>query len=75
MEPVRVEGIERYESVYVSTLDDSVWVNVQFKNGSAHIRLTVDAAEKLIAALQSSISGAEAFLDVRYQNEPVGASE
>lgn len=75
MESIKVEGIERYESVYVSALDDSVWVNIQFRAGSAHIRLTVDAAEKLIAALQSSISGAEAFLDARYQNEPVGVSE
>ena len=75
MESIKVEGIQRYHSVYVSMIDDSVWVNIQFKNGSAHTRLTVDAAEKLIAALQSSISNVDASLDARYQNEPIGVSE
>lgn len=75
MESIKVQGIERYQSVYVSTIDDSVWVNVQTANGSANTRLSVEGAEKLIAALQSSISNVEASLDVRYQNEPVGASE
>ena len=75
MEPIRVQGTERFHSVYVSALDAAVWVNVMHGNGNSSIKLTVEGAEKLIAALQSSISNVEASLDVRYQNEPVEASE
>jgi uncharacterized small protein (DUF1192 family) len=59
----------------VSALDDTVWVNVMHGNGNSNIQLSVEGAEKLIAALQSSIANVEASLDVRYQNEPVEASE
>lgn len=75
MESIKVQGIERYQSVYVSTIDDSVWVNVQTANGSTNTRLSVEGAEKLIEALQAAIGSVGASLDVRYQNEPVGASE
>ena len=47
MESIKVQGIERFQSVYVSTIDDSVWVNVQTSNGSANTRLSVEGAEKL----------------------------
>ena len=75
MESIKVQGIERFQSVYVSTIDDSVWVNVQTSNGSANTRLSVEWAEKLIEALQAAIGSVGASLDVRYQNEPVEASE
>lgn len=75
MESIKVQGIERFQSVYVSTIDDSVWVNVQTSNGSANTRLSVEGAEKLIEALQAAIGSVGVSLDVRYQNEPVEASE
>ena len=75
MESIKVQGIERFQSVYVSTIDDSVWVNVQTSNGSANTRLSAEGAEKLIEALQAAIGSVGASLDVRYQNEPVEASE
>jgi hypothetical protein len=75
MESIKVQGIERFQSVYVSTIDDSVWVNVQTSNGSANTLLSAEGAKKLIEALQAAISNVEASLDVRYQNEPVEASE
>jgi hypothetical protein len=75
MESIKVQGIERYQSVYVSTIDDSVWVNVQTANGSANTRLSLEGAEKLIEALQAAIGSVGASLDVRYQNEPVEAAE
>ena len=75
MESIKVEGIQRYQSVYVSMIDDSVWVNVQTISGSANTLLSAEGAKKLIEALQAAISNLEASLDVRYQNEPVEASE
>lgn len=75
MESIKIEGTQRWQSVYVSAVEDRVWMSIMHANGSTYINLSADGAEKLIEALRASIANVGATLDVRYQNEPVEASE
>jgi len=81
MESIRIEGSQLFQSVFVSAVDNLIWVNLQHGNGSAYLHLTLDRAEDLIKALQQSIEYArdkyeakeeariDALFDARYSEE------
>ncbi len=59
MESIKIEGVEQFQSIYVGTIGEDVWVDIIIKNGSANLCLTSQGAEDLIDALRIAISATE----------------
>jgi len=59
MESIKIEGVEQFQSIYVGTIGEDVWVDIIIKNGSANLCLTSQGAEDLIDALRIAISTTE----------------
>jgi hypothetical protein len=55
MQSIKIEGTQRFQSVYVSAVEDRVWLSVMHANGSSYINLSADGAEQLIKAVRQSI--------------------
>ena len=55
MESIKIEGVEQYQSIFVDTITNDVWVNIIVRNGSANLCISPENAEKLIEALRIAI--------------------
>jgi hypothetical protein len=55
MESIKIEGTQRYQSVFVAGVDDRLWINIHHANGSCYINLSADGGEQLIKAVRQSI--------------------
>jgi hypothetical protein len=55
MESIKIEGVEQFQSIYVGTIGEDVWVDIIIKNGSANLCITPENAGKLVEALRIAI--------------------
>ena len=59
MESIKIEGVEQFQSIYVGTISEYVWIDIIIKNGSANLCITPENAEKLIEAIRVAIGQVE----------------
>ncbi len=55
MESIKIEGVEQFQSIYVGTISEDVWIDIIIKNGSANLCISPENAEKLVEALRIAI--------------------
>jgi hypothetical protein len=61
MESIRIGGVNKYESVFVSTQGHNVWINLQVRGGSAYTNITPLEAQRMIKALEAAIKDVEQY--------------
>ncbi len=80
MESTRINGVNRYEGIYVETQGHDVWINLQVRGGSAYMSITPVEAQRMIKAMEAAIKEVEryeakeearldAMFDARYGDE------
>jgi hypothetical protein len=61
MESIRINGVNRYEGIYVDTQGHNVWINMQVRGGSAYTSITPVEAQRMIKALEAAIKDVEQY--------------
>jgi len=61
MESTRINGVNRYEGIYVDTQGHNVWINLQVRGGSAYTNITPVEAQRMIKALEAAIKEVEQY--------------
>lgn len=80
MESMRINGVDRHQTIYVDTQGENVWLSLHIPNGSAFMSLTPVEARRMIKALEAAIKAVEryeskeearldAMFDARYGDE------
>ena len=63
MESIRINGAERYQTIWVDTQGEDVWVNMHVPNGSCYMCVTPVEAKRMIKALETAIAKLERYED------------
>jgi hypothetical protein len=61
MESTRINGVNRYEGIYVETQGHDVWINLQVRGGSAYMSITPVEAQRMIKAMEAAIKSIEQY--------------
>jgi hypothetical protein len=58
-ESIRIKTSSLFDTVFVDTFDDEVWMQMTVRSGTCHVRMTKDQANEMIMALVKVVQALE----------------